>query len=997
MNMNSNIQKRVTMIVAFLTLLSMTVFNPVAAVPMTTSVVLTEFEGGLAEATLLFNESALNDSLAIELPRGATINSAEVSLEGVPTMKNTYANFDFENNTVGANLWAKYDNDVTKYPPAFDPYGVAWAKPGGGEIDDMKKSDDVYWDVHGPAVTGLPVPQEYPVQLFHFSPGTSTDSYEVIWEGYGSCQGSPTNRFSAEMWLYDHTAQDWDKVKSYSRQGAGDALLRYSFDDTSKYLSSDMAIAVAIFGPHADVRGRPPIFDAGHLYTDYIGIAIGSGTTQEIPEDVSFAVDGNEVLSLEGPLSGKVSVGSTDGLADIIQAVIDSYEVIPGNVSIAFIVTVSSKTLGRINMTDLRVEYDPLVNMPPEWQGIDEVSVDEDSDWTSVLQLETAFTDDYNSGHLDYELVSNSDTANLSARLTLGAAPERYLEVKPEPNYFGDVELVLRATDLFDASTDSPLITVTVVNVADKPILIDPGQFTVNEGETVEHTMVVDDIDLPDDVLSFSDTSDWIDIDPDTGHFSWTPDQSQVGSHSFGVSVVDRFGYSSNLLITILVENINDPPKIVSELSAEATQDQEETYLILAEDPDMSIGDSLAFFAIGTTLDVTCDIETGLVTFTPGNEHVPVASITLRVVDQDGEMAEEELQVNIVNVNDGPVLIPFSPEDLDQGDTFGYQLVFDDPDLHIDLPPSAIEELTVGYSGNDAFAPDGSGLITFVATQELVGIHQVTYIVTDVGGLADSIDVTWVILNVNDVPEIITNIPDPALATEEVEFTLVLEANDIDGDAIQWSDDTTLFDIHRTTGVIEFLPDQTDVGSHQVTLTASDGMGGETSVTFLLVVQNVNDVPVIGSVLPKDGTTFKLGEEIIFLAIATDEDGDTLTYSWFNGNKVIGTGSTLGTKDLPEGDRNIRLTVSDGTDEAEHEFMVTVEDEGGVKGPYTMILVLVLILALVVSNAYFIVKRGQTALPQEDGTGVDIGDGTVELDDLEGDGRSSEEEVTEGG
>jgi len=55
-------------------------------------------------------------------------------------------------------------------------------------------------------------------------------------------------------------------------------------------------------------------------------------------------------------------------------------------------------------------------------------------------------------------------------------------------------------------------------------------------------------------------------------------------------------------------------------------------------------------------------------------------------------------------------------------------------------------------------------------------------------------------------------------------FTLQVNASDPDGDRITYSDDTGLFDINGTTGLIEFTPGSDQVGTHFVNITVSDGV-----------------------------------------------------------------------------------------------------------------------------------------------------------------------------
>ncbi len=937
--------------------------------------VIEEFQGGLKHATLDFDESRINGSLAIEIPRGATVLDAELTVEGIPILTGDTVVFDFNTSVPGVNLWAKHTGTFTSYPPDFDPTTVKWPNAGKNDHESLKRIDTDYWLTHTPNVTQFPPPVDYPVQLYHFTPGVPTASYYTVgWTGYSFCSQNKTVLYHAEMWLYDSAEDEWDEVDDYSGQKFGDYRMEHRFKSGSDYMSSGGDIYVAIVGQHVDgVNGRPPVYDIGLLRTNHIGVNCTTGTTLLPPYNLSIDVGEQQPVSLDGPLTGPETVGGDGPLAAAIQAVIDSQGVRPGNLTIPLLFGVLSTTGAQVNVSDLRVEYTPVINMAPEWEGPDEVRVDEDAPWTEVIQLDTAFDDDFNSGDLLYEVVSVSDPANLSVRLKHTASPEPCVEVMPAPDFFGSVEMVLGATDLFDALGTSGAITVHVDQVGDKPSLLNPGQQTIDEGDTLDITLEVDDPDKPDDSFTFTDTSDKLDIEATSGRLLWTPRDADVGTHQFGVTVEDRFGFTSSTLIKIIVVNTNNPPTIISELQIEAVQDVTSTYQVLVQDLDLPAWDTIEYYATSDTLNVECDIAEGLVTFTPGNEHVPSAFLTIRIVDMDGAEDQAVVEVLVENVNDAPFLQPLTPSSVEEGYESTHQLVFDDPDRHIAIDPP--EALSITFDGPEAFAPDPDGWISFEADQSLVGAHDVTYTVTDRDGLSSSIQVTWVVVNVNDAPTILSDLSE-VTAIEDEEFTLCLEAFDVDGDGLVWSDDSSLFAIDGATGTISFTPVQVDVGTYQVTITVNDGNGGIDSESFDLVVENVNDDPVILFVTPEDRSKYDEGQTVAFGAAASDEDGDDLTYTWLLGTKELGTGDRLSVDDLPTGTQEITLVVSDGTSDVEHRFNVVVRESEGLGaslGLLLVILLLVIVVGMLVTTLYL--KSRNTPAesqgkedPEEDGS-----------------------------
>jgi hypothetical protein len=278
-----------------------------------------------------------------------------------------------------------------------------------------------------------------------------------------------------------------------------------------------------------------------------------------------------------------------------------------------------------------------------------------------------------------------------------------------------------------------------------------------------------------------------------------------------------------------------------------------------------------------------------------------------------------------------------------QGDEVSIQLTADDPDIHQDLPQP--EVLTFETVGPDEMAADGNGLIEFTPGQSLVGDHTVTYTVRDRAGAQVTITVLWTIDDVNDPPEVTTELTGDVEALEDEQFTLDLEAVDPENNLLVWADDSDLFDIDAFTGRIVLTPTQADVGTHSVTVTVDDGLLS-VAVTFDLVVINVNDAPTIVSVEPVSGTQVKDGK-VTFKATASDEDGDTLTFTWKEGEEVLATGSEPESVKLGSGKHTITLVVDDGTTSVTETVEVAVKKPDESPGFGAILLALALGLALV--------------------------------------------------
>ena len=743
------------------------------------------------------------------------------------------------------------------------------------------------------------------------------------------------------MWLYNHTGTEWEKVENFTSGNAKDTIINFTAQTPTPYLSTNGSIDVAMVGSISLTAGN--MIANGEIDTDYIEVRAISGTTIVYPYDVTLEIGGNNVTTYTNYLMDKITIGSSDGLVQALQDHIDSATVMPGDLTIPLNISLPTTLNASIRVNELRIEYEPVVNLAPEWVGPIVVYVDEDSPWTQVIDLDSGFTDDHNLGQLTFSVLSVSDVGNLSVQLGSDGSGNQTLDVQGANDFFGEVDVELRATDLFGLSVDSGTITVNVLQTADAPMLEHSEPLSVNEGEPLTHTFTLTDVDLPDDIHTFSDDTDMFDVDEVTGSFTWTPGSTEVGTHNVRVTVHDRFGLSDTIQVKIVVSNMNQPPIITSSLTIDGVQGENMVYTIRAEDPDVPFGDTLSFAAFADALEVTVNAQTGYMTFTPTNDQVPEFQITLRVEDSSFSRAEANLVVTVENRNDAPTMQPIGPLQFSQGDEVSIQLSADDPDLHQDLPQP--EVLTFETVGPDEMAADGNGLIEFTPDQSLVGDHTVSYTVQDRAGAKVTITVLWTIDDVNDPPEVTTDLTGDVEAVEDQQFTLDLEAVDPENNLLVWADDSDLFDIDAFTGRIVLTPTQADVGTHTVTVTVDDGLLIAT-VTFDLVVINVNDAPTIVSVEPVSGTQVKDGKAT-FKATASDEDGDTLTYTWKEGEEVLATGSEPVSVKLGSGKHTITLVVDDGTTSVTETVELTVKKSDESPGFGAILLVMALGLALV--------------------------------------------------
>ncbi len=118
-------------------------------------------------------------------------------------------------------------------------------------------------------------------------------------------------------------------------------------------------------------------------------------------------------------------------------------------------------------------------------------------------------------------------------------------------------------------------------------------------------------------------------------------------------------------------------------------------------------------------------------------------------------------------------------------------------------------------------------------------------------------------------------------AIEDSLFVMQVTAADSNAaDSLLFSDDTPLFDINSQTGLISFTPENSDVGTHEITIFVTDGISKD-STQFELTIQNVNDPPEAFDLLaPANGSILETLNPLLVWKKSIDIDiGDSVKYS----------------------------------------------------------------------------------------------------------------------
>ncbi|MEK6863215.1 MAG: PKD domain-containing protein [Nanoarchaeota archaeon] len=470
----------------------------------------------------------------------------------------------------------------------------------------------------------------------------------------------------------------------------------------------------------------------------------------------------------------------------------------------------------------------------------------------------------------------------------------------------------------------------------------------VNEGETVRLVLPKKDADGEVLQYSFEEKFDEQGV--------WVTDFEDAGSYSIYVYASDG-KETVKEKVKVKVMDVDRMPELNLPEKLEAREGQKSSWAIDAYDLD---GDKVTVSFENAPEGSVFDQKTKNLSWTPDYDYISrryglLSNIlnTLRLEHRLLQVKKINIKVNacsrercisaglplyIYNNNQPPVLeVPFNIT-ITETELAELKTSVTDPDGDI-----------VRFSFSEPF--DGKG--RWKTDYDDEGEH-IAYVNVNDGISSRTLPVRIIVLGKNRRPTV--KVPDEEFAIEEgKELRFSVASFDPDNDTLsvkaedlpEWASFvnntfiwTPGYDFvrgkNRSGSLLDMLSGITNLEK------GTDSAESELWITFVaydaefevrhpvkITVKDVNQGPVMQEVYPIEKLIINKNQQVMFKAVAADDDGDTLTYSWHFGvgeEEVTETGVIKRTFVNP-GEKKVRVTVSDGAVEVEKEWIVTVSEE----------------------------------------------------------------------
>ena len=623
-----------------------------------------------------------------------------------------------------------------------------------------------------------------------------------------------------------------------------------------------------------------------------------------------------------------------------------------------------------------QVEVTPVNDAPVVVNPIDDIVVDEDAADISI-DLTQVFS--------DVDIAPSGDSltitvgANDNPGLVSATIDGNNLVIGFSENASGEASISVIATDTQgESAAEKFLVTVNAVNdapvispIADvgtsEDVAPPPIPFTVSDVESTPENLTIV-ASVADPTLASVEIQDAAGDGEASFVLLITPATEASGITTVSIDATDEDGATSTETFQLSIAIQNDLPTI-SAVADQTTDEDTPTGAILfdVDDAETPSGDLAVSVSSSNTVllpneGVGLELVGGdgpttySLVLTPVIDQSGSSTVTLTVADANGGTAEQSFQLNVTPVNDAPTVVaPIGSIDAledDPNTILDLGTVFGDADLD-----TSGDELTFSVQSNSneslvAASVDGNNLILDYQDDQN-GSTDIVVRATDSGGQFVQDVATVNVAAVNDAPSI-SPIADIAAETGSPIDPVPFTVTDVDSDATLAnvtveSDNPSLLPsgniaIQEAANdgeqslVLIISPVADQIGTANVTVTASDDQGASSTESFAVNVILANDPPVFTSdanvTIPENTTP-------VTTVTAVDPDGDDLSYRISGGddqalfaiNNISGALVFFSAPDFEapaDADGNnvyqLLVAVSDGTVESTQVLSVNVTD-----------------------------------------------------------------------
>jgi hypothetical protein len=320
---------------------------------------------------------------------------------------------------------------------------------------------------------------------------------------------------------------------------------------------------------------------------------------------------------------------------------------------------------------------------------------------------------------------------------------------------------------------------------------------------------------------------------------------------------------------SVRVKGVNHAPTLTAITAKSVAEGALLNFTATATDADLP-NDTLTYSLKSPPTGATIGNRTGIFDWTPTFGQAGVYPVTVKVTDLDGAADSTVVSITVTHTNRKPTFVS-KMRDTTISDITLYTFAYAATD------PDAGTTLTYKLeSGPTGASVSSSGLFSWTPTAVQLGAFNVVASVSD-GSLADTAKSAITVIHVNHKPSFVSKLRDTTI-NEGTTLTFSYLATDPDaGSTVTYSlVNAPSGAIISASGALIFVPPANPAGSYVITAVASDGSLADTAKATV----SVNRKPVNVSRTPSTVSLVSRNVATTFTVVASDPDGNTLTFTW---------------------------------------------------------------------------------------------------------------------
>lgn len=371
-------------------------------------------------------------------------------------------------------------------------------------------------------------------------------------------------------------------------------------------------------------------------------------------------------------------------------------------------------------------------------------------------------------------------------------------------------------------SSDNFLLNIS----ASSPVLVPIGDLSAIEDEVFSYDVNASD---PNNFpITYNSNVSWFLINPDTGIISFTPTNSEVGSHFIEITANNSYNLKDTEIISFTVTNVNDAPVLDFIPNQYILEDDPFSYDVDASDPDLNVPNAVEVLEFGDNTDLfnINSVDGGIAGPNAGSFNYDKVgdNQTVLIWVSDGEVIDfQYVNFTIVNINDRPIMTLDTAQTVYVNDSF------------YEYDVEATDEEDGGESTGNLTYTDNTTLFNITSDTgkfnitldvSLVGTYNINISVNDSDGAITAKILSLTITNENRPPVINSYLPidlTPTIEeTESLDFSITTSDPDGTTPGIRWFLDGV--NTNDTDTSYSYTTGYEDAGSHNVTVFVTDGL-----------------------------------------------------------------------------------------------------------------------------------------------------------------------------